>query len=107
MALRKPTVEHLDGEVTRGLVEGAVFRNRPHLAEFMVEGKYEDGTDRVRPTVMAFISDGQWQLWLHDREEGRGAFASGRTLDEALSALETGLKAASLCWRKDGGNKKK
>jgi hypothetical protein len=106
MSLRKPSS---NGEACSGVAvsaEGAIWAKRPVLAEFMTEACYEGGDLRVRPTLMAFVADGLWQLWLHDREEARSAFVTGRTLDEALGVLESGLKGDGLCWRKDGAKRR-
>lgn len=106
MGLKKPAGNGTNGVGMDTLRSGLVWGARPSLAEFMTDGEYEDGSKRVLPTLMVFVGDGQWQAWLHDREEARGCFASGSTLEEALGALDEGLCLDTLSWRRDGSRRR-
>jgi len=71
----------------------------PVLASHLFDATFEDGTPRVTSTLMVLAELGVVKVCLNDREEARSAWVSGRTVDEALEALENGLAADSVDWR--------
>jgi len=79
----------------------------PSLWEFLTEAKFADGTDRQAPTMTVFVEGRLLKACVNDRAEGMVAFATGSSLTAILEALEEGLQADSLDWRKSQAGAKK
>lgn len=63
----------------------------PALFEFLALTAWEDGSQRVPGTFLAFREDGRWKACLNDREGHRSAFLAASTFDELLTLAEAGL----------------
>jgi hypothetical protein len=81
----------------------------PCLWEMLVTDHWEDGTPRTLSTLTIFVDDDQVKLCLNDRAQGLTGWASGSSVEEALKALESGLKEDTIEWRRSsaGGKGKK
>jgi hypothetical protein len=71
----------------------------PGLWEYLTAWTYADGSQRVTSTLTVFLEEGMVKVCLNDRDKGRVAFVSGRTVTKTLEALEEGLQEGSLDWR--------
>lgn len=81
--------------------DGTEFGNRyMALFEWLTCSQYDDGTPRAPSTVTLFWAEGLFKAVLNDKEEIRSAFVSGRTVEDALEALDAGLLAGNLDWRR-------
>ena len=65
-----------------------------------------DGKRRDSSTILVFCEEGRVKVCLSDREEGLVLFRSGRTLEEAVDALEACLVDGSADWRERKGGKR-
>lgn len=82
-------------------VEGGVWEKKyPALVEFMSLQEWEPGQPRLTGTLNLFIEDGQWKACVSDRDQGLIAFVSAANPEELLVALEKGLQATTLDWRR-------
>jgi hypothetical protein len=71
----------------------------PGLWEYLTATRYEDGARRETATLTLFVEEGLIKGCLNDRDKGRVAFVSGRSVDAVLEALEQGLQLGALDWR--------
>lgn len=71
------------------------------LVEFLTRIEWDPGEVRVPGTMMVFVEDGRWKIWLHDRDAGEGCFVSGETLHEALEAADKAIAGGGGDWRPD------
>lgn len=71
----------------------------PHLFEFLVDTRWEDGTERETGTLLLFAEAGRLKACLNDRALGRSVFLSAESLESLFSALQAGLADESLDWR--------
>lgn len=81
---------------------GALY---PSVWEMLVTGEWPDGTPRTLSTLTLFIDEGSVKLCLNDRAQGLTGWASGSSVEEALKALESGLREDTIEWRRSGGQK--
>lgn len=101
MSLRRPSGS-LDSGSQSGLPApaGEWEKRWPTLAEFLSAFKWDDGTSREPGTLLLFTEDGCWKACLHDRTTHLQVFVSARTPGALWDALEKGLGADSLEWRR-------
>lgn len=78
----------------------------PGVWEHLSETSWESGAPRVTSTITVFVEEGLVKICLRDRALFKTAWVSGRSILKALGALETGLEAGSLEWRKDRATKR-
>lgn len=72
----------------------------PNLWEFITANQFIDGSARTAPTLTFFLEGRLLKACLNDRAEGLVAFATGTSLVALLEALDEGLAADTLDWRK-------
>lgn len=80
----------------------------PCLVEHLSDGAYEDKTARELSSLGVKYQDGLILVSLSDHDLSRGLYRTGRTLGEALGALEKALAGQSADWRpwkRPGGKK--
>jgi hypothetical protein len=84
-------------------------RSFPNLTAFLRDQTYDDGSARETGTILLFVEDGRYKVWLHDRDAGESCFVSNTTLSNLLHAVEAGLKGDDLEWRagRNGVERKK
>lgn len=99
MGLKKPMSKVADLPEGVTCADPAWSSRWPLLSSHLFDLKYEDGTPRSTSTLMILGEHSVVKACLNDREEARSAWVSGRTVDEALGALEVGLMQDSLDWR--------
>lgn len=80
-------------------------RDFPTLSEFLRTVSWPDGTSRETGTLLLFVQDGCLKACLSDRDAHLVAFASAASLGGLLAALERGLVADTLDWRRTAGAK--
>jgi hypothetical protein len=107
MAIRKAAAPDGDGELVGSLGNAGILDCWPQIVEFLTATVYEDGSKRTLPTLLLFVEDGRWRLWLHDRDQERSTWTEASELEEALSALEKGLADESITWRRTVPRKRK
>ncbi len=71
----------------------------PAITEFLTAIVWDDGTPRLRGSLILFSEEGLWKLCLSDKDSGRVAFVTAQTPVEVFGAAEKGLAAGSLDWR--------
>lgn len=77
----------------------------PALIEFLTEREDEEGRPRVTSTLLIAAEDGLWKVCLTDRAQKGGSFdyklwKSGKTIMEALQAVDADLQEGKAEWRK-------
>jgi len=77
----------------------------PALTEYLVATAWEDGEERTPATLLLLTEVGLWKGCLHDRDEGRSLWRSGRTEEAVLTALESALASGEADWRRDSGKR--
>lgn len=73
----------------------------PNLAAFIRDQQYDDGTVRETGTILLFVEDGRYKVWLHDRDTACSCFVTNTTLCNLLEAAEVALGQDNLEWRAD------
>lgn len=84
-----------------GLVDEEFKTFYPSLWEHLTADRFEDGATRKTSSLLVFSQDGRIKLMLKDKEEGEVAFLSATGVTSGLAALEEGLAAGKLDWRRD------
>lgn len=85
----------------------AVLLGLPLIAEAVADAAWDDGTPRDVYTLTLSWAMGSPQVSLNDKEEGRSISSSGKTIEEALHALEGLLGTPHRPWRYWKGAKKR
>jgi hypothetical protein len=80
---------------------GDLAQRFPGIIEMIAAVKDGEGKSRRPATLMILFDDGLIKLCMNDRHWEVSAWVSGRNLDAALQALEDGLQADKLEWRKN------
>lgn len=99
MAVKRPAVGSMGLPLGVAGVDPSWSLKWPALCGHLFDLKYDDGTERQTSTLMLLSELGVVKACLNDRDVSRSAWVSGRTVDECLEALESGLVADSLDWR--------
>jgi len=94
------------GAERAGVPEDPAFlKAHPALFDNMTALTYPDGAARQPLTLSIFADGAAWKACLRDKDAGAVAFASGKTLQGLLGALERGLAEDRLDWRPDTWSK--
>lgn len=80
-------------------------RQYPTLHEFLTLQGW-GGKARKTGSISVFAEDGKFKSCINDRDGGHYAFVSSDSVQGLLEALEHGLKAGKLDWRKSKGFKR-
>jgi len=72
----------------------------PTLAHFLCDASWPDGEERQRSTIVVFVEDGMFKACLSDKDSGTSLWASCRSFDDLLEALEARLTDDRPDWRK-------
>jgi len=72
----------------------------PTLHDFLTLGKWDDGSTRRLGTASIFWEEGDWKLWLNDKDGGRSCCVSSDTLEGVLAKADQKLSDDTLEWRK-------
>lgn len=73
----------------------------PRLAEWMTATTYEDGAQRMVPTMTFWCSGGEWKANLRDRAEGLCLWLSAPTWSDLVKMVDLACLDESYPWRKD------
>jgi hypothetical protein len=79
--------------------KGALLDGLPTVWAMLTDDLWDDGTPRVRATMLVIADGAVVKLWLNDKENGRSCWVSGESLEHALNALEDALYGGSAAWR--------
>jgi hypothetical protein len=107
MALHKPAASN-SAALAEQVGSSAATALWPLVMEMVVEPRYADGSSRVTASLLIFAEDGLFKVCLNDRDCMRSAWATGRTPEAALDALDAALRSDRVEWRtsRPGGGKK-
>ena len=72
----------------------------PLLHEYVTAVTWADGSPRITSSLLIFFEDGIFKACINDRAAGRSGWATGKTVDQALSSLEAMLAGDRVEWRK-------
>lgn len=100
MLIRKASENGAHKQLPLQVEADLVFSRTPAIFEFLTSDKWDDGKTRQRGTVTVFFEDGRWKAWVNDKDGGRSACVSGKTLDDCITKAEIGLVEDSLDWRR-------
>jgi hypothetical protein len=79
--------------------EGDLFRGLRDVWDCLTADTYDDGTKRKRCTILLVADGGTAKVCLVDKGENRTVWAAGASFDEAMLALDEGLKTGTATWR--------
>jgi len=79
----------------------------PLLWEHITATTWADGSERVTSSLLMFCEERCVKLMLNNRAEEKVAFIASDSIEGAWAALETGLEASTLDWRKSKTPKKR
>lgn len=69
------------------------------LGDYLSDTEFDDGSSRRTSTLLVFVEDGVIKVCLNDRENGRSAWASGKTLRSALQSLNDSVRDDVAEWK--------
>ena len=96
------------GGTGRGLgISHACRTDFPALVEFMTCEKWDDGSPRKTGSITIFLDTGTLKGCLADRDGDWVSFLTAQGFTELLGALDAGLQAKSLDWRRANPGRKK
>lgn len=72
----------------------------PTLGHFLCDEVWPDGELRQRSTLVVFVEDGMFKACLSDKDSGTSLWASCKSFDDLLEALEARLTDDRPDWRK-------
>lgn len=72
----------------------------PTLGHFLCDECWPDGEARQRSTLVVFVEDGTFKACLSDKDSGTSLWASCKSFDDLLEALEARLTDDRPDWRK-------
>jgi hypothetical protein len=100
MALAKPRVAVNGKLLGQGKPEDQGFEHEwPTVFAYLTDDIWEDGSGRERSTLLIFAED-VFKCCLIDKDNDCTLWASGRTLEDLLSGLESRLVDPEADWRK-------
>lgn len=99
--LKKPVVATGGAAATAGVIDKKWGSDFPALFEYMTALAHPDGTARRTCSLSLFCEDGSVKGGLKDRDAGLVLWASAKTLQGLLGALEGLLTADETPWRVD------
>lgn len=71
----------------------------PLIVEYLTATKYDDGTERKLSSISIKEQDGSVLVALNDADLDRGLYRTGKTVVDALKAIEKALATDSADWR--------
>lgn len=71
----------------------------PAVREFLILDRWDDGSSRAQGTLIFFVDSGMVKVLLNDKDSGRVAVLSAKSVMEALESAEEGLVTDGLDWR--------
>lgn len=79
----------------------------PALTEYLTADRDDEGKARETATLMVNITDGRFNVGLHDRQDHSWLWKSSNSLSGALTALEMAIQDGTGDWRKTKGKNSK
>lgn len=104
--MKKPDKTHA-GMAGGVPAKGELLAGAPHLWDMLTADAYDDGTKRMRATLVVCWEGGMVKAKLHDRDNKRSCWMAGESLDAVFQSLEEHLADDAMSWRMDaesGGN---
>jgi len=97
--VKKP-ITPTENKKQKGQVSDKEFKQKyPTIVEWMTDLCYDDKSPREASKVSIWIEDGRCKLSFSDPTPRRSCYLTAESFEDALQALEDGLKADSLDWR--------
>jgi hypothetical protein len=97
--LQKQSSAPENGAPVASVVDIKFEKDYPALWEFLTLDRWEDGSQRVPGTFLAFREDGRWKGCLNDRDASRSTFITSATFAGLLTDCEDGLADGTHEWR--------
>jgi hypothetical protein len=99
VTIRRPKVK-APAEGALVVLEGAELSLYPTVWEFISAKVWADGATRVTGSVTLFTEDGFFKGCVNDKDGNLVAFVSSASVGGLFEAMERGLSADTLEWRK-------
>lgn len=97
--LQKPTVPKTTTPAAAGWI-GDDFKDMyPHVAAFLSQTSWDDGTTRLTGTIGLFVQDGMLKAFLQDKDTQQTAFVTAPIFQALWDTIELGLGDGKLDWR--------
>lgn len=97
--MKRPDKAQL-GSTTGGKpVGGFISELYPLLWTYLTDDTWDDGKPRERSTLMLICEGGVLKVWLNDKALRRSVWVTGESPEDAMGALEQGLRDECLPWR--------
>ena len=105
--MRKPAETPAGGAVLGTPIVGELFSGHKAVWEMLTEDKWDDGTPRIRATLLVLCDGPVVKLWLNDRALQRAAWVSGDSLEAVMEALDHGIAEDTLAWKPQADTRRK
>lgn len=85
--------------VSSDMRECAILIECPTVLEWLTLGKYSNGKPRETSTLTIFIEGHYLKMALNDRQERRGLYLAGESIQGILTAMEAILASGNVPWK--------
>ena len=97
--VKKP-ITPTENKKAKGQVTDKEFKAKyPTIVEWMTDLIYDDKSPREGSKISIWVEDGRCKVSFSDPTPRRSCYLTADSFEDALQALEEGLKADSLDWR--------
>lgn len=103
MALRRPSSPSKDAKVPTCPIDPAFQQDFPTLAAYLGDDVWEDGSPRLRSTLIVFAEDDLYKMCLTDKDSDQTLWVASKTMWGLLGAMEGRLNDPDAEWRKRKG----
>lgn len=100
MALRRPSSQQGDSKVPSSPVDPAFVQDFPTLAAYLGDDTWEDGSPRLRSTLILFAEDDLYKMCLTDKDNDMTLWVASKTMWGLLGAMEGRLNDPEADWKK-------
>jgi hypothetical protein len=103
MALRRPSSPGRDSKVLNRPLDPAFEQDFPTLNAYLADDTWEDGTARLRSTLILFAEDDVYKMCLTDKDSDMTLWVASKTVFGLLGSMEARLNDPEAEWRKRKG----
>ena len=105
--MKKPTPRQEEAIAAGEFADEGFAKKYPHLTEYLVTDKWENGEEREPSTFTVSHSAHGVQVAVNDKDQRQSLYSTAGTLTEALKLADKAIGDGIDAWRQWGGGKGK